>query len=501
MTTAEGPLSSKIREKIRRILSDGHKVAAIRFYYDVTMSTLVESKQFIDSFPMDGKTPIGNERFRKFLTHLENRDIGGAAASLLEDVSPPPTDEAIDRAIHVARLLDIDVSPLELPKSLGTLSECPQAQAVVAERCYKIVRERMIQRHSSRVASREEAEREIDEVLASLAQGNHAPPNPHNVSLDGLDPQLARAVRMLMEPIPMASGTVPALAATTEGLNKLPTQLRRGGRAATTDVRRIWLSWIGRSSSLVYAAIALVGLWLVGYSYCSTRSLKAFELSDELSATEQYAEIEAWKRENLPPTISWFIFSVSEEFFPLSLEPDLPLAYHDETWTWEKKIDAVNRQASALLDKHYRCHKLLLSCYALAIVFAIIHWFNQGIASGILMTIIGILGVRYLVVQSFRMEVDNPLWLTPLLIPGVIALVAAILEVAWVAPTTERQKELQGFWLGVMVFSVTFIVLVWAIENKTHLRTGAGLGLFGGAWLMFHHGRRYLYATSKVASS
>ncbi len=82
MPTSENSLVTKIRETLNDRLQNGKIVEAIKFYRDVTLTPLLESKQLVESFQADNERPIVDKRFEPFLKFLEDRDFGGAAASL-----------------------------------------------------------------------------------------------------------------------------------------------------------------------------------------------------------------------------------------------------------------------------------------------------------------------------------------------------------------------------------------------------------------------------------
>lgn len=183
---------------------------------------------------------------------------------------------------------------------------------------------------------------------------------------------------------------------------------------------------------------------------------------------------------------------MSGHYSPVAFEPDLPLAYDGEKWTWEKKLASINVSANEIDARLKRCHEVLLVLYAIAMLLACFHWINRDIVSGLLMVLLGVLGIPFLAAQAWRSEFDNPFWLGPLLIPASIALLASILDLALVTPKTDRRKELRTFWFSIFGFVVSGLFLSWAILEGNHLRPGAGLGVFGGALLMLRHGWRYL---------
>jgi hypothetical protein len=490
MVRSNSSLETKIRETLCGYLRNGQKVVALKYYHEVTMTPLLESKQFIDSIQLDSNAPIGDEKFRQFLLFLDERDFGGAASRLLDDLVPSMPGDAIANTIRIAKLLDLDVTALELPSSVGiALSESPHAQAIVSDRALQTIRERMIQRCLRSGTSQEEAEQLVDDAMGAHVQGQYVPPNPLNVSLDGIDPQLARVVRLLLGPV---AYTVNPPSEQKASVTVSPTQLLPKDKDSVSEQREDWFRRIGRLAALVYCVGSIVGIAAICYSYSTIPQLTPFSMTDELSLTDQSATIENWSVENMPANSRWFFSSDSDHFFPVRFEPGLPLAYAGEEWPWEKKIASINASANEIMAQFQRCHEVLIVLYSIAILIGGFHWFQRDIASGVLMVLLGVLGIPILVRQVWRWEFDNPLWLGPLLLPGVVALVASMLDLALVPPKTDRRKELRAFWLGTITLVISGLFLGWAILEGNHLRPGAGLGVFGGAWLMLHHGWRYL---------
>jgi hypothetical protein len=490
MVRSDSSLENKIRNKLRNHLQNGENVVALKFYHDVTMTPLLESKQFIDSFQLDSNIPIGNQKYREFLSFLDQRDFGGAASSLIDDLAPSMPSDAIENTIRIAKLLDLDVSALELPSSVGmSLSESPHAQAIVTDRTLQRIRERMIQRLLRIGTDPEEAEKLVDDAMGANAQGNYVPPNPTNVSLDGIDPQFARVVRLLLGPI--ADAAKPPLKQETS-IADSPARLLTGDKDSVVDEREVWFRRIGRTAALVYCLGSILGIVVICQSYFTIPQRMPFSMADDLPLMEQSTAMENWSLENLPANRRWFLSSDSDDFFPVRFEPGLPLAYLDEEWSWGKKLASINASADDLVARYERCHEVLLVLYFVAILIGGFHWFQRDLVSGILMVLLGVLGIPLLVAQVWRWEFDNPLWLGPLLLPGTIALVASILDLTLIPPKTDRRKELRGFWLGAISLVISGLFLTWAIVESNHMKPGAGLGVFGGAWLMLHHGCRYL---------
>jgi hypothetical protein len=490
MVRSDSRLEKKIRETLCEHLRNGQKVEALKFYHEVTMTPLLESKQFIDSLQVDSNAPIGDEKFHQFLIFLEERDFGGAASRLLDDLAPSMPSDAIKNTIRIAKLLGLDVTALELPSSVGiALWESPHAQAIISDRALQKIRERMIQSLLRRGTSREEAESLVDNANAALFQGKYVPPDPLNVSLDGLDPQLARVVRLLLGPVPHTVNPPPQQEASA---TVSPTPLLTKDKDTVGDQREVWFRRINSFAALVYGVSSIVGIAVICYSYFTIPRLIPFSMREDLSLIDQSARIETWSEENLPANWRWFISSLSDHFSPVQFEPGLPLAYADEEWSWEKKIASINASANQIVANLQRCHEELLVLYSVAILLAGYHFFQRDIVSGILMVLLGVLGIPFLMAQVWPREFDNPLWLGPLLLPGMVALVSSILDLTLVSPKTDRRKELRAFWLGTIALVISGLFLCWSILEGNHLRPGAGLGVFGSAWLMLHHGWRYL---------
>ena len=288
-----------------------------------------------------------------------------------------------------------------------------------------------------------------------------------------------------MGPIPLASNPTVQSTVSVTASSKQP------DKVSVDDQRIVLIRHLGKLASLGYALVAIAGITVLGFSFFSISNLAPFSMSEGLPLTEQETKIDEWTDQNLPKTLPWFISSVSGELFPLQFEPGLPLAYAGEDWTWDKKTIFINEVAETILAKFNRCHEVLLVLYSIALFLAILHWFNLDILSAILMVFLGVLGVPFVMMQAVRMEFDNPLWLGPLLIPGMIALIASVVDLACFAPRTNRRKELRSFWFGAFAFIVGGLFLGWAIAEGNHLKGGAGLGVFGGAWLMLFHGWKY----------
>jgi hypothetical protein len=325
--------------------------------------------------------------------------------------------------------------------------------------------------------------------MGANVQGNYVPPDPLNVPLDGLDPQLARVVRLLLGPVAHTGNPPPKQEAS---ITVSPKPLLSRDKDAVGDQRQVWFRRIGRLAALVYCVSSIVGIAAICYSYSTIPQLTPFSMTADLSLADQSARIENWSVENMPANLRWFISSESDHFFPVRLEPGLPLAYADEEWAWENRIASINASANEIVAKFQRCHEVLFLLYSMAILIGGFHWFQRDIVSGIMMVLLGVLGIPLLMSQVWRWEFDNPLWLGPLLLPGMVALVASLLELTLVPPKTDRRKELRAFWLGAITLVISGLFLGWAILEGNHLRPGAGLGVFGGAWLMLRHGWRYL---------
>lgn len=454
------------------------------------MTPLLESKRFIESFQQDNSLPICDERIRQFLNFLEARDFGAAAARLLDDVQPGLPSDAISHTIRIAQILDIDVTALEVPAAIGiTLCDSPHAQAIVCDRTQAMIRQRMIDRLVQRGTELQEAEILIDDARSGLLQGKPATINPLDVSLEELDPQLARVVRLLLGPVPLEkSSSIPHPAA-NEPANDAAMSPAPSG--LSDDRRAILIRRIGKFAAILYGLIAIIAIAFLAYSYSGISQVLPFSLPKELSISEQEAKIAEWATDNLPATKNWFIASPADHFFPVKLEPNLPVAYDSEKWSWEKRVDSINSSATELVARLKRCHEQLFVLYFTGVLVAILHWSNQGIVSSLLMILLGVLGIPSLVHQVWNSEFENSLWLGPLVIPGLVALMSSVSDLVLVAPRTDQRKELRGFWLGATAFAITGGILVWAILDGSHLRTWAGTGFFGGAWLMLHHGWRY----------
>jgi hypothetical protein len=482
MTIPENRLVTKIRQMLLERLQNGQMVDAIKFYREVTLTPLLESKQFVEAFQVNNETPVVDKRFEPFLNFLEDRDFGGAAAWLCAEQHAP--NDAIAITIHIARMLEVDVSALELPASIGTtLSESSHAQTIVNERAIELVNQRLTRNLINSGMSQEEAEK----LLRKWNPESSHSPQSEPIAFEGVDPQLTRVVRLFQAPIPLPSKTLTIASTTaTTSSTLLPKEATRA------DQRQRWFRSVGMLAALVYLLLATAGIAMVGYSYSAIPKLTPFAMSEGLSPTEQRSKIDEWANQSLPKTLPWFISSVQDQFFPVRLEPDLPLVYAGEEWTWEKKIVSVNSSTDEIFGRLKRYHEMLLVLYGIAIIVAVFHSFNLDIVSGILMSLMGVLGIPFLSAQIWRLEFNSLPWLGPLLIPGLIALIASILDLALIAPKTNRRKELRGFWFGTFLFVGAGLALGWAITEGNHLKSGAGLGVFGGAWLMLRHGWRYV---------
>lgn len=490
MVRVDSSLEKKIRETLCNFLRSGQKVAALKFYHDVTMTPLLESKQFIDSLQLNSSIPIGGKKFYEFLTFLEEGDFGGAASRLLDDPNPPTPSDAIKNTLRIAKLLSLDVTSLELPSSVGiAICESTHAQAIITDRALHFIRERMIQNLMQRGTGRDEAEKLIDEANVAHLVGNDGPTPSLDVALDGLDPQLARSVQLLRGPFSNAANT-PSHQETS--VTTSPTRVLTNDSDSSGDRFKFWSRRIGKLAALAYGLVSIIGVAVICYSYFNIPQQIPFSMPENLSLMDQAARIENWSAENMPTNWRWFNSSVSDHFSPVLLEPGLPLGYAGEEWSWEKKIASINASSSEIVAETQRCHEALLVLYAVAISIAAIHWFQRDIVSGILMVLLAVLGIPQLVSQFWRWEFDNPLWLGPLVLPGMIAFVTSILDLKLVTANTNRQTELRAFWLATLALVISGLFLCWSIFDGNHLRPGAGLGFFGGAWLMLHHGRRYL---------
>ena len=447
MVDAENGLKKKIRDKLWELLDGGSKVAAVKFYHEATLTPLLESKQFIDSMQRDRTIAFGDERLDEFLILLEKRDFGGAAARLLDELPGLYLpSEAIEHALRIGRLLDIDVRPLDLPPSAEiALSQIRTAQAIVYQRAELRIRERMVQNLVRQSTGSDEAETMIDGVMQSLQKSKYVRPDLSRLTFEGLDPD---------------------------------------------EHRPMWIRRAGRLAALVYGLFALVGFAVLVYSYLNIQPMTTFSMAEGLSWTEQQSRIDKWLKENLS-SWPWFFNSVSTHFSTVAFEPDLPLAYEGEKWTWEERLANINASANEIKARLQRCHEVLFVLYSFAMMLASFHWFSRDIVSGLLMVLLGVLGIPFLAAQVWRSEFDHPIWLGPLLVPASVALLASILDLALVTPKTARRNELRAFWFGTLGFVISGFLLGWAILEGNHLRSGAGLGFFGGALLMARHGWRY----------
>lgn len=491
MVQAESGPKKKIRDKLCELLDAGSKVAAVKFYYEVTLTPLLESKQFIDSMELNRNIAFGDEKLDEFLILLEERDFGGAAARLLDELPGLYLpSEVIDHTLRIATLLGIDVTQLELPHSSQlSLSQIRTAQAIIYERAELRIRQRMVQNFVRQGAIPDDAESMVDELFQSQQSSKYVRPNLSGLKFDGLDPEVARVVQLLLGPVPLEARSSSALKGASSSFEE------RTAAEITVDAeefRQRWLLRTGRLAALIYGLFAICGVAMLVYSYSSIRPLTTFSIPEDLPLSEQQLQIDEWWKENMPTSWTWFLHSVSEHYSPVALEPGLPLAYEGENWTWEKKLASINVSSNEFVGRLKRCHHVLFVLYFVAVILACFHWFHRDIVSGVMMVLLGVLGIPFLTAQVWRSEFDNPFWLGPLLCPAFIALLASILDLALVTPKSDRRRELRAFWFGVFCFVVSGFFLSWAILDGNHLKPGAGLGVFGGAWLMLHHGWRYL---------
>ncbi|MCU0719283.1 MAG: hypothetical protein MUC83_06245 [Pirellula sp.] len=434
---------------------------------------------------------IENNRLEPFLKFLEDRDFGGAAASLCVDRNSP--GYAIDSTIQIAMMLEVDVSVLELPASIGKpLSASAEARSIINERALVLVRQRMLQNLVRNSTSPEEAEKLLGDVTEEFSRTASVSPKPTSLAIEGVDPQLARIVSLLHGPIPLVVNPAPQ---PTIGDTTSPTV--KSEKISVADQRSVLVYRLGKLASLGFGLFAIVGVALLGYSYSTHSPPAPFSMSEGLSLTEQEAIMNVWTERNIPKTMRWFISTVADDFFPVRFEPGLPLAYAGEEWTWDKKISSINKSIDEIVSRFKRCHEEIFVLYLIAIILTLLHWYNRDIISGIMMVLLGLMGVPFLMYQARRMSFDITLWLWPLLIPGLIALIASACDLLYVTPKTNRRKELRAFWLGALAFIVGGLFLAWAISEGTYLKPASGLGIVGGAWLMAVHGWKYLRSKDK----
>lgn len=299
MVDAESGPKKKIRDKLCELLDAGSKVAAVKFYHEVTLTPLLESKQFIDSMQLDRTIPFGDEKLDEFLILLEKRDFGGAAARLLDELPGLYLpSEVIDHTLRIGKLLDIDVSQLELPPSSQiALSQVRTAQAIVYERAELRIRQRMVQNLVKHGTGPEEAETMIDDVFQSLQKSKYVRPDLSGFTFDGLDPKVACVVQLLLGPIPLETKPSTSVKGDPGSFGK---QSLANDKAYADEHRQMWFRQSGRLAALIYGLFALAGVAVLGYSYSNFRPLTTFSMAEGLSLTEQQSRIDEWLKENIP---------------------------------------------------------------------------------------------------------------------------------------------------------------------------------------------------------
>ncbi len=410
-------LLDQVRDHIKALLKDGSKVAAVRYYHEVSLAPLIEAKRYVEGVQSGEKSLEENEGFVAFLSFMERQDLEGASASLCVYHSLTPA-QAIEITFRFVDRMNIESTLFE-PKMLELLrSQSPMAHQQVNERAI------------------------------------------------AMDRRMALSASPRTDAISLAIGV-------------------------SRRFNPFWYQRIGKWAALVYAAMTFGGIALLLYSYAlSPTSFHPLALSKETVPEEQVKAIQQWSKSNIPANVGWF-FPI-ENYISFRLEPGLPSDFAFLDLEWEKKLEHLNQTAKEALAAFHRCHIQLMLFYGLGLVCAVWFYLRMDLVAAGLMTLIGLLGIRFLTVGWLRLEWENGYWLGPLLLPGVAAATVAVMTLALSPTETDRQRDLKGFWLGTCVFLITSMALGMAIANGGSFRANAGLGVFGGLLLMVRHGARLL---------
>lgn len=472
-------LLEKIHKRIQQNDEASHRVEAIRFFHESAIVPLKEAKEYVEALQTGQAIEIhaGN---REYLESMEKQDGIGAAASLCFHFGKSPT-EAIAATLRSAQHLEIEAHDLEAFQG-STPSSSARVESIVLERAIAIAREKAILNLMQRSGTtRDVAEQIFDKFSSPDAS---SPPSMETGAQQGQ--QALHGFQPINEfqssnPQTLAASPSHAVLSQTSAISK-------------------YLAISARLVALFYGLVAVAGLIFLNYSFqASPRQFERLSLAERTSDEEQRTILQSWASENIPSTLTWF-FRI-DRYIDQRLEPGLPSDYSFLDTDWDKKLNRFNQSATEAFLAYHRCQQMVLVFYVTALFLAAWYGYHPNPIAALSMGFLGALGLAPMLSSSFQWDLQNGMWLLPLLIPGSMAIGISFADTLLIPTQSTRRLHARGLWIGIIGLVITSSVLAWAILSHGHLRTNAGVGVFASVLLILHHAWHYVRSYKGSATS
>lgn len=463
-------LLEKIHDRIKQHCDANHRVQAIRFYHESAIVPLNEAKEYVEAIHLGQFIEI-HPGTKEYLEYLEGRDLIGAAACLCFHFGHSSQD-AIAATERSASLLGLPTNVLHSENGSGN-SPSAKIESIILERAIAISREKAIRNLMKQSGTTREMAEQIFDKFSSPDESSPPPLEPETRQAVPARDEVPPIHRPMLAPVPSPA-----------------TQTSKTSKYLATSARLV---------ALVYGIAAIAGLIVLIYSFqTSPRQFQRLSLPEDLPDDQQSTILKTWSNENIPSTLAWF-FPI-DRYIDQRMEPGLPSDYSFLDTDWDKKLERFNQSATAAILAFHRCQQMVLIFYGTALLLAVWYGRQPNLVAAISMGFLGAMGLAPMVFRSFQWDLQNGLWLVPLLIPGMMAIGISLTEILMVPTQSERRLHVRGLWIGIFALIVSSVALGWAILSHGHLRANAGVGVLASILLILHHAWHYAHSFKKVSA-